>query len=255
LNIEIASAGMAVIAGAATDERLTPETRIRMQYTTQVIENANVFALPPAPLHGSLLAMAARVHHATCYLAIMLASSAPTIAAAASIDPLNTQPAERTTFVDAPAPVDEPLLRERSAGLAIAAMSFIGAPYRIGGSSNDGGGFDCSGFTRHVFALGLGLVLPRSVDEQAAARELVPVGKADLRPGDLVFFNTQKRTFSHVGIYIGGGRFIHAPRTGSEVRLETMRQAYWAARYTGARRAAIAAAPVTVHATLLPTTD
>jgi len=139
--------------------------------------------------------------------------------------------------------------------MVIAAMSFIGVPYRPGGSRGDDGGFDCSGFTRHVFALGLGLVLPRSADEQAAARGLVHVERADLRPGDLVFFNTLKRTYSHVGIYIGDGRFIHAPKTGGEVRIETMRHAYWARRYTGARRMAAADEPINVQTTLLPTTD
>ena len=63
------------------------------------------------------------------------------------------------------------------------------------------------------------------------------VERDELRPGDLVFFNTLRRTFSHVGIYIGDGRFIHAPRTGGEVRVEDMRHAYWATRFTGARRA------------------
>ena len=73
-------------------------------------------------------------------------------------------------------------------------------------------GFDCSGFTRHVFETSLGLVLPRRADEQAAAPGLVAVKREDLQPGDLVFFNTLRRTFSHVGIYIGDNRFIHAPR-------------------------------------------
>jgi cell wall-associated NlpC family hydrolase len=246
---------MAVIAGAATDERLTPETRIRLRYTPQVVENANVFALQSAALRVTLLTMRPQPHHAACCLAIMLAFSPPRVASASSIDPLNALVAERGTFADSAAPADAAAPRERSAGLVIAAMSFIGVPYRPGGSSGAGGGFDCSGFTRHVFALGLGLVLPRSADEQATARGLIQVDKADLRPGDLVFFNTLKRTFSHVGIYIGEGRFIHAPKTGSEVRVETMQQAYWAARYTGARRAATADAPVTMQATLLPTTD
>jgi cell wall-associated NlpC family hydrolase len=75
------------------------------------------------------------------------------------------------------------------------------------------------------------------VDDQASASGLLRVNREELRPGDLVFFNTLKRTFSHVGIYIGDGKFIHAPRSGSEVRIEDMRQAYWDRRFTGARRA------------------
>ena len=84
--------------------------------------------------------------------------------------------------------------------------------------------------------MSLGLVLPRRVDDQASASGLVRIRREELRPGDLVFFNTLRRTFSHVGIYIGDGKFIHAPRTGSEVRIEDMRQAYWDRRFTGARR-------------------
>lgn len=144
----------------------------------------------------------------------------------------------------APASTDTPaqpsLLRkvqDRASAMVIGAMNFIGVRYQRGGASADTG-FDCSGFTRHVFEMSLGLVLPRSADEQAAAPGLVAVERADLRPGDLVFFNTLKRTFSHVGIYIGANRFIHAPSSGKTVRTEDMSFAYWTQRFTGARRAA-----------------
>jgi cell wall-associated NlpC family hydrolase len=120
--------------------------------------------------------------------------------------------------------------------MVLTAMNFLGVPYRRGGS-NETAGFDCSGFTRHIFEMSLGLVLPRRVDEQASAPGLVAVKRDDLMPGDLVFFNTLKRTFSHVGIYLGEGKFIHAPRPGGEVRVEDMRFTYWARRFTGARRA------------------
>ena len=126
-------------------------------------------------------------------------------------------------------------LRERASGLTIAALDLVGVRYRRGGTSSETG-FDCSGFTRHVFETSLGLVLPRRADEQAAAPGLVAVDRNDLRPGDLVFFNTLKRTFSHVGIYIGDNRFIHSPRPGKSVRTEDMSFAYWAKRFTGARR-------------------
>lgn len=124
-----------------------------------------------------------------------------------------------------------------AADIVITALNFMGQPYRHGGNSV-AQGFDCSGFTRHVYDTSLGFMLPRSADDQANAAGLVNVDRTDLRPGDLVFFNTLQRTFSHVGIYVGEGRFIHAPRTGSQVRLEDMRFAYWTQRYTGARRAA-----------------
>jgi cell wall-associated NlpC family hydrolase len=85
--------------------------------------------------------------------------------------------------------------------------------------------------------MSLGLVLPRRADEQANASGLMKVGREDLRPGDLVFFNTMRRTFSHVGIYVGDGKFIHSPATGGAVRIDDMRYAYWSQRFNGARRA------------------
>lgn len=134
-------------------------------------------------------------------------------------------------------PLRLPSLQERASGLVISALNFLGVRYQRGGNDSDSG-FDCSGFTRHVVQLSLGLVLPRRVDEQASASGLVAVDRTELRPGDLVFFNTLERSFSHVGIYLGEGRFIHAPRSGTEVRIENMRLDYWAERYAGARRVA-----------------
>ena len=126
-------------------------------------------------------------------------------------------------------------MRDTASEAVLAAMNFLGVPYRRGGSTDDG--FDCSGFTRAVFESSLGLVLPRRADDQARTAGLQPVRREELKPGDLVFFNTMRRTFSHVGIYIGEDRFIHAPKPGGEVRIDDMRQAYWAHRFTGARRA------------------
>jgi len=126
--------------------------------------------------------------------------------------------------------------------LALAAMNFLDRPYQMGGQSLETG-FDCSGFTRYLFGHTLGIELPRSVQEQAQASMLRPVARDALQPGDLVFFNTQQRTFSHVGIYLGDGRFIHAPRTGAQIRAESLAASYWSRRYTGARRAVAAAAP------------
>ena len=119
--------------------------------------------------------------------------------------------------------------------MVLAALTYIDLPYRRGGTSAEAG-FDCSGFTRHVFQTSLGLPLPRRVDEQASAPGLVKVARHEIEPGDLVFFNTLRRTFSHVGIYVGEGKFIHAPRTGGAVRMESMHVAYWSKRFTGARR-------------------
>jgi cell wall-associated NlpC family hydrolase len=141
-------------------------------------------------------------------------------------------------------------VRQRASEMVLTALNFLDIPYRRAGNTAEQG-FDCSGFTRYVFATSLGLALPRSADEQAAAKGMVNVEKDDLEPGDLVFFNTLRRTFSHVGIYLGEGKFIHSPRTGSEVRVESMRKSYWAQRFTGARRldadAAGAVAPGTAQ--------
>ena len=125
---------------------------------------------------------------------------------------------------------------DMASDLVLSAMNFLGVPYRRGGSSQESG-FDCSGFTRHVFENSVGLILPRRASEQANSPDLVPVQKSELKPGDLVFFNTLRHTFSHMGIYIGDDKFIHSPRAGGQVRVEDMRQAYWQQRFDGARRA------------------
>ena len=127
-------------------------------------------------------------------------------------------------------------VRNTATELVLSAMNFLGVRYRRGGNSAEQG-FDCSGFTRYVFEQSLGRVLPRRADQQAKEAGLFDVKRDELKPGDLVFFNTLRRAFSHVGIYVGEGKFIHAPRAGGEVRIEDMRQAYWAKRFNGARRA------------------
>ena len=126
-------------------------------------------------------------------------------------------------------------VRETASDLVLSAMQFLGVRYRFGGTS-EATGFDCSGFTRHVFENSVGLLLPRRSSEQANAPGLLSIRQDDLKPGDLVFFNTMRSAFSHVGIYVGEGKFIHAPRTGSTVRVEDMRQDYWNRRFDGARR-------------------
>lgn len=119
--------------------------------------------------------------------------------------------------------------------LVLAAMNFLDIDYRYGGGSAQDG-FDCSGFTRHVYATALGVQLPRRADSQAREPSLRAVDRDALQPGDLVFFNTLRRAFSHVGLYIGDGRFVHAPRSGAQVRVESMQTSYWARRFDGARR-------------------
>jgi cell wall-associated NlpC family hydrolase len=138
-------------------------------------------------------------------------------------------------------------VRDAASELVLSAMNFLGVPYKRGGDSAEEG-FDCSGFTRHIFELSIGMVLPRRADQQAQQAGLLAVARDELKPGDLVFFNTMRRAFSHVGIYVGEGKFIHAPRAGAEVRVEDMRQAYWTNRYNGARRAGQAALPANASA-------
>jgi cell wall-associated NlpC family hydrolase len=122
---------------------------------------------------------------------------------------------------------------EQMNDLVMYAVSLADTPYRYGGNSA-GDGFDCSGFVGHVYRHSLGISLPRS------SREISRVGRpaslSELRPGDLVFYNTRHASFSHVGIYIGDGKFVHSPRSGERVRTEQMQMGYWQARYDGARR-------------------
>lgn len=124
---------------------------------------------------------------------------------------------------------------DRTSDLVVTAMGFLGVPYRRGGSTIESG-FDCSGFVRAMYQQTVGMMLPRRASQQAATTQIID--KKELQPGDLVFFNTMRRAFSHVGIYVGDGKFIHSPRSGSEVRVESMQEAYWVRRFDGARRVA-----------------
>jgi cell wall-associated NlpC family hydrolase len=122
---------------------------------------------------------------------------------------------------------------DQAAGMMEQAMGLLGVPYRRGGNS-ESTGFDCSGLVRHLYEKSVGQILPRRAVDQARATEVID--KEELKPGDLVFFNTMRRAFSHVGIYVGDGKFIHAPRAGKSVNIDDMRSAYWQKRFNGARR-------------------
>ncbi|HBO77760.1 MAG TPA: peptidase P60, partial [Cupriavidus sp.] len=121
----------------------------------------------------------------------------------------------------------------KAGDLVMNALGLIGVRYRFGGNSPESG-LDCSGFVRYVFNDTFGFMLPRRSVEMSQVGATVAAN--DLRPGDLVFFNTMRHTFSHVGIYIGDNKFVHAPSTGSKIRVDDMRAAYWVTRYNGARR-------------------
>ena len=117
--------------------------------------------------------------------------------------------------------------------LAIYALGLIGVGYRYGGETPDRG-LDCSGLVRFVFQQVTGVTLPRTSRE--LARIGAPVKRGDLQAGDLVFFDTRRFPFSHVGIYLGDDRFIHAPSRGSEVRISELDSGYWSRHFNGARR-------------------
>jgi cell wall-associated NlpC family hydrolase len=145
------------------------------------------------------------------------------------------RPADRTLAEAARASLAQAATRvvDRAREVGLFALSLVGIDYRFGGESPDRG-LDCSGLIRYVFQQVTGVTLPRT------ARELSRLGNAvraeDLAPGDLVFFNTRRFAFSHVGIYLGDDRFIHAPSRGGEVGVATLSNAYWQKRYNGARR-------------------
>jgi len=126
--------------------------------------------------------------------------------------------------------------KDVSAGLedySIAAIGLVGVPYRYGGNTPKGG-FDCSGLIGYVYKKTGDILLPRTTQE--IGRIGTSLGNQTPAPGDLVFFNTQGDPHSHVGIYVGKGRFVHAPSQGGTVRLEKITSSYWASRYTESRR-------------------
>jgi cell wall-associated NlpC family hydrolase len=152
------------------------------------------------------------------------------LAGGCAVQPLSdVAPVERSadpSLADAAVP---PSARE----MVLHALALIGVPYRYGGS-NPETGLDCSGLVRHVVAKVVGLKLPG--DAKRISELGAPIEPGEMQPGDLVFFNTLRRPYSHVGIYLGNQRFIHAPSTGGVVEVVSMNQRYWQQRYNGARR-------------------
>ncbi|MDF3036794.1 MAG: cell wall hydrolase [Paucimonas sp.] len=130
-------------------------------------------------------------------------------------------------------PDNPPGFSEHASELALNALSLLGIRYKYGGDTPDSG-LDCSGLVRYVFKHARDQDLPRTAQE--ISRLGSKVDTVNLQPGDLVFYNTLKRRFSHVGIYLGSDRFIHAPSGGGEVRIDDMKTDYWKKRFNGARR-------------------
>jgi cell wall-associated NlpC family hydrolase len=136
-------------------------------------------------------------------------------------------------------PAGDPIANYASPGddavgdMLLQAVSLLGVAYRFGGSSPSTG-LDCSGFIQYVFKKSLKVNLPRTAAEMARVGRSVDRG--ELTPGDLVFFNTRGFSYSHVGIYLGNGKFIHSPRTGKTIEVSSLSESYWVSHYNGARR-------------------
>lgn len=124
-------------------------------------------------------------------------------------------------------------MSEQRAEALLQTLLMLGVDYRYGGKTPETG-FDCSGLVAHVFREAYGIELPHNARAQSEMG--MRVSLSELRAGDLVFYNTLNRPFSHVGIYLGDGRFVHAPKTGAQVRVEPIRGQYWMRRFDGARR-------------------
>jgi cell wall-associated NlpC family hydrolase len=147
-----------------------------------------------------------------------------------------SQPTVERVSAPAPsAPIAQPSAEASDTGreIAMQAMSLLGVPYRYGGRS-PATGLDCSGLVYQAVAKATGIVLPP--DTRGMSTAGVEVRSDALRPGDLVFFNTLHRPYSHVGIYLGERRFIHAPSHGGVVEIKSLDERYWRRRYDGARR-------------------
>ena len=134
---------------------------------------------------------------------------------------------------DAPVNAENPALHSPSPDALFTALASLGIDYRYGGHS-PATGFDCSGLVAHVYRDAYGMNIPPQTGAQSRLGK--PIDLAQIETGDLVFYNTLGQPNTHVGIYIGDNRFIHAPRTGATVRIESMRSTYWKTRFNGARR-------------------
>lgn len=145
----------------------------------------------------------------------------------------NSLNADRETVTESPATESWSDWQTSVQDILINALSLTGIKYRYGGSSPETG-FDCSGFVRYVFSEAANIALPHNARAISQIGNMISPDK--LEPGDLVFFNTMKKTFSHVGIYLGNNRFIHAPSSGGGIYVAEMGDAYWSKRFDGARR-------------------
>jgi cell wall-associated NlpC family hydrolase len=175
--------------------------------------------------NGRMFALTAPLSRVAAAVAVALAVALPGLASAQSAPQQN---ALARTAKEAAATA-----WNGAQDVAIYALGLIGVDYRYGGETPESG-VDCSGLVRYVFQQVTGVTLPRTSKELSRLGN--NVASADLAPGDLVFFNTRRLPFSHVGIYLGDNRFIHAPSTGSEVEISRLSETYWQKHFNGARR-------------------
>jgi cell wall-associated NlpC family hydrolase len=147
--------------------------------------------------------------------------------------PRQDTPAAVPVPLHSSAPVAKSSDEAQMNNLAIYAMSLYETPYQYGGKSRVNG-FDCSGFVQYVFQNSLGLQLPRTSAEMGRLGK--PLSAGQLKPGDLVFFNTTRKRNSHVGIFIGENRFVHSPKTGKAIMITSLNDEYWSTHFNGARR-------------------
>ncbi len=159
--------------------------------------------------------------------AFLFATVLPAQAADGSADGTNNLPVQVSPRVE------KNQYFEQASELVLRALGLLGVNYKFGGNSVESG-LDCSGLVSLVFREVAGLTLPRN--SHALSKVGAIIDKTGLQPGDLVFFNTRRQPYSHVGIYIGEERFVHAPSRGGEVEVANMGDRYWRQRYNGARR-------------------
>jgi cell wall-associated NlpC family hydrolase len=215
INVGVVMHKLGSRVAASITQVTTFDSPVRFTYI------ANVLAMTHTNMKKNIAPLRWQIYAAACGLAAGLCLATPVTLADAA-------PAER-------APTFGRLedLTSRASELVLGAMSMIGIRYKYGGTEPESG-LDCSGLVRYVFKEVLGKELPRTSEEISRVGQQIDT--KDLRPGDLVFYNTLRRGFSHVGIYLGDNKFIHSPSAGGQVRIESMDIGYWKQRFNGARR-------------------
>jgi cell wall-associated NlpC family hydrolase len=143
---------------------------------------------------------------------------------ASTADDISTEAPKQTAFSSS---------IDKASEMLMYALSLVGVNYKYGGKSPETG-LDCSGFVSHVYQQAAGLILPHNARAISMFGQKIAI--SELQPGDLVFFNTMRHTYSHVGIYLGENKFVHASVTGRGVEVVDMKENYWVKRFNGARR-------------------